>query len=37
LKRVRFGPILIPSTVSRGKFHELSRNEVDKLRQLANL
>ena len=37
LKRVRFGPILSPSTVSRGKFHELSRNEVDKLRQLANL
>lgn len=37
LKRVRFGPIFIPSTVSRGKFQELTRNEVDKLRQLANL
>ncbi len=37
LKRVRFGPIFIPSTVSRGKFQELTKNEVDKLRQLANL
>lgn len=37
LKRVRFGPIFIPSTVSRGKFQELTKNEIDKLRQLANL
>lgn len=37
LKRVRFGPIFIPSTVSKGKFQELTKNEVDKLRQLANL
>lgn len=37
LKRVRFGPIFIPSTVSKGKFQELDKNEVDKLRQLANL
>ena len=37
LKRVRFGPIFIPSTVSKGKFQELTKNEVDKLRQVANL
>lgn len=37
LKRVRFGPIFIPSTVSKGKFQELDKNEVDKLRQLVNL
>lgn len=37
LKRVRFGPVLIPSTVSKGKFQELTKNEVDKLRQIANL
>ncbi len=37
LKRVRFGPIFIPSTVSRGKFHELTKSEIDKLRQLAKL
>ena len=31
LKRVRFGPIFIPSTVSRGKYQELPKVEVDKL------
>lgn len=37
LKRVRFGPLLIPSTVRRGRFHELSLPEVAKLRRLAGL
>ena len=31
LKRVRFGPIFIPSTVRKGEYHELSKNEVEKL------
>lgn len=31
LKRVRFGPIFIPSTVSRGKFYELPKQEIKKL------
>jgi len=31
LKRVRFGPIFIPSSVKRGEFQELSKNEIDKL------
>ena len=36
LKRVRFGPIFIPSTVTRGQFRELSRHEIDKLLKLVN-
>jgi 23S rRNA pseudouridine2605 synthase len=35
LKRVRFGPIFIPSTVKRGSFIELKQNEIDKLRLAA--
>ena len=31
LKRVRFGPFFIPSSVKRGQFHELAKSEVDKL------
>jgi len=37
LKRVRFGPIFIPSAVKRGQFQELSGNEVDKLLRLVEL
>jgi len=33
LKRVRFGPIFIPSTVKRGKFQELAAPEIEKLRK----
>ena len=36
LKRVRFGPIFIPSTVSRGKFQELAAPEIEKLRKAAS-
>lgn len=35
LKRVRFGPIFIPSTVTRGKYQELSKTEIDKLIKAA--
>lgn len=35
LKRVRFGPIFIPSHVKRGNFIELNLQEIDKLRQAA--
>lgn len=35
LKRVRFGPIFIPSVVTRGRFQELPAAEVDKLLKLA--
>lgn len=31
LKRVRFGPIFIPSTVTRGKFQELNKQDINKL------
>jgi 23S rRNA pseudouridine2605 synthase len=31
LKRVRFGPIFIPSTVKRGQFQELPKAEIGKL------
>ena len=31
LKRVRFGPIFMPSTLRRGRFQELSRKEIEKL------
>ena len=37
LKRVRFGPIFIPSAVKRGQFQEISGNEVDKLLRLVEL
>ena len=37
LKRVRFGPILIPSSVRRGQFLELSTREVQKLQRLVGL
>ncbi len=37
LKRVRFGPIFIPSTVKRGSYQELSSREVDKLAKLVGL
>ena len=36
LKRVRFGPIFIPSTVNRGKFQELAAPEIEKLRKAAS-
>ncbi|MEQ8954700.1 MAG: pseudouridine synthase [Gammaproteobacteria bacterium] len=35
LKRVRFGPIFIPSAVKVGKFQELGAPEIKKLVQLA--
>jgi len=37
LKRVRFGPVLIPSTVSRGRYCDLSAAEIAKLRRAAGL
>ncbi len=33
LKRVRFGPVFIPSAISAGKFHELKPAEIDELRK----
>ncbi len=36
LKRVRFGPLFIPSSVTKGKYQELSKPEIDKLIKLAN-
>lgn len=36
LKRVRFGPIFVPSTVRKGEFQELSKLEIDKLVKTAN-
>jgi len=36
LKRVRFGPIFVPSTVRKGEYQELSKLEVDKLIKAAN-
>jgi len=35
LKRVRFGPIFIPSTVKRGQMQELSKSEIDKLLKMV--
>ncbi len=32
LKRVRFGPVFIPSVISAGKFHELKPAEINELR-----
>ena len=31
LKRVRFGPLFIPSTITKGRFQELPRKDLDKL------
>lgn len=36
LKRVRFGPIFIPSTVHKGQFRELSKAQVEKLVRLVS-
>lgn len=36
LKRVRFGPLFIPSTVSKGRFNELGKPEIDKLLKLVS-
>lgn len=36
LKRVRFGPIFIPSSVKRGELQELSKNEIGKLTKIIN-
>mgnify|MGYP003756690395 FL=1 len=36
LKRVRFGPIFIPSTVRRGDFQELAKNDIEKLRKIVS-
>ncbi len=33
LKRVRFGPVFIPSSVSVGRFHELDPREIGQLRE----
>jgi 23S rRNA pseudouridine2605 synthase len=37
LKRVRFGPIFIPSSVRRGQFRELPKVESEKLLKLIGL
>ena len=36
LKRVRFGPLFIPSSVVKGRFNELGKTEIDKLLKLVN-
>ena len=36
LKRVRFGPLFIPSTVSQGRFNELGKVEIEKLLKLVS-
>ncbi|NQV71466.1 MAG: pseudouridine synthase [Pseudohongiella sp.] len=36
LKRVRFGPLFIPSTVSKGRFNELGKVEIEKLLKLVS-
>jgi len=36
LKRVRFGPLFIPSTVTKGKFSELGKAEINKLFKLVD-
>tara|TARA_B110000858_G_scaffold162625_1_gene187798 strand:- start:22156 stop:22929 length:774 start_codon:yes stop_codon:yes gene_type:complete len=35
LKRVRFGPLFIPSSVVKGRFNELGKTEIDKLLKLV--
>ena len=37
LKRVRYGPIFIPSKVTRGEFYELPREEMSLLYNAVNL
>ena len=37
LKRVRFGPIFIPSTVRRGKYQELGKADIAKLLKLVDM
>jgi 23S rRNA pseudouridine2605 synthase len=37
LKRVRYGPIFIPSKVTRGEFYELPREEMSLLYKAVNL
>ncbi|PCJ28491.1 MAG: 23S rRNA pseudouridylate synthase B [SAR86 cluster bacterium] len=37
LKRVRFGPLFIPSKISRGRFHELGRMDIEKLLKLVSV
>ena len=37
LKRVRYGPIFIPSKVKRGEFYELPRDEMSQLYGAVNL
>lgn len=36
LKRVRFGPLFIPSSVVKGRFNELGKVEIEKLLKLVN-
>ncbi|MBL4571903.1 MAG: pseudouridine synthase [Gammaproteobacteria bacterium] len=36
LKRVRFGPLFIPSSVVKGRYNELGKTEIDKLLKLVN-
>lgn len=36
LKRVRFGPLFIPSSVVKGRFNELGKTEIDKLLKLVD-
>jgi len=36
LKRVRFGPLFIPSSVVRGRFNELGKTEIEKLLKLVD-
>ena len=35
LKRVRFGPIFIPSTIKRGTYQDLNNTEIEKLYRLV--
>lgn len=37
LKRVRFGPIFIPSKIKRGHYQELARQDIDNLFEAAGL
>jgi hypothetical protein len=32
---VRFGPLFIPSTITKGRFQELPRKDLDKLLKVA--
>tara|TARA_B110000444_G_C18803878_1_gene578898 strand:- start:774 stop:1541 length:768 start_codon:yes stop_codon:yes gene_type:complete len=36
LKRVRFGPLFIPSSIVKGRFNELGKTEIEKLLKLVN-